>query len=59
MTDSLSIQCPHCGESFELALDISEGSAEFVVDCEIWCRPMTVKVRVRDSEVDELDVTAA
>ena len=33
MNDSLSVECPHCGESFSLALDMSEGSAEFVVDC--------------------------
>ena len=27
MTDALSIECPHCGETFSLALDASEGSA--------------------------------
>ena len=48
MNESLSIECPHCGESFSLALDISEGSAELIVDCEVCCRPMTVSVRIAD-----------
>ncbi len=59
MTDSLSIQCPHCGESFGLMLDVSEGSAEFVVDCEVCCRPMTVMVRITDGEIEGLDVVEA
>jgi len=58
MTDSISIECPHCGESFSLALDASEGTAEFTVDCEVCCRPMTVAVRFDDGELTGLDVAA-
>ncbi len=57
MHDSISIECPHCGETFSLALDASEGSAEFTVDCEVCCRPMTVTVRVNDDgELEGVDV---
>ncbi len=57
MQESLSIECPHCGETFSLALDASEGSAEFTVDCEVCCRPMTVSVRVNDDgELEGVDV---
>ena len=57
MQDSLSISCPHCGESFSLAFDASEGSAEFTIDCEVCCRPMTVAVTVNDEgEVEALDI---
>jgi uncharacterized Zn finger protein len=57
MHDSISIECPHCGESFSLALDASEGSAEFTVDCEVCCRPMTVSVRINDDgELEGVDV---
>ena len=58
MNESVSIQCPYCGESFEIAVDASGGSAEFVVDCEVCCRPMTVTVRVRGGEVEEVRVLA-
>lgn len=56
MQDSLPLICPHCGESFDLALDASEGSAEFTVDCEVCCRPMLVSVRVKDGMIEGLDV---
>ena len=56
MNDSLAISCPHCGESFTLALDVSEGSAEFTVDCEVCCRPMKVSVRIEGGEIVGLDV---
>ncbi len=57
MNDSLIIECPHCGESFSLAFDVSEGSAEFTVDCEVCCRPMQVTVRVSDEgEIEGLEV---
>ncbi len=59
MNESLSIQCPYCGESFEIAMDVSEGSAEFITDCEVCCQPMTVAVRLRDGEVEGFEVTAA
>ena len=55
--DSLAISCPHCGESFTVAFDVSEGSAEFVIDCEVCCRPMKVAVGVSaDGEIESLDV---
>ncbi len=56
MNDALTISCPHCGESFSLAFDVSEGSAEFTIDCEVCCRPMTVSVQVEDGEVVDLEV---
>jgi hypothetical protein len=57
MQDALNIECPHCGETFSLALDASEGSAQFTVDCEVCCRPMTVSVRVGDDgELEGVDV---
>lgn len=59
MNDSVSIECPHCGESFSLALDVSEGSAEFIIDCEVCCRPMTVAVQIEDGEIVGLDVSEA
>jgi len=57
MNDALSIECPHCGETFALAFDASEGSATFTIDCEVCCRPMTVSVRIDDDgAVEGVDV---
>ncbi|MBA4135888.1 MAG: CPXCG motif-containing cysteine-rich protein [Opitutus sp.] len=57
MRDALTLECPHCGETFSLALDVSEGSAEFVVDCEVCCRPMTVAVTIEDGELVDVQVS--
>ena len=57
VNEALSIECPHCGETFALAFERGEGSAEFTVDCEVCCRPMTVAVRVdADGEIAGLEV---
>jgi hypothetical protein len=59
MSNFLAITCPHCGEDFEVSFDPSEGDAEFITDCEVCCRPMTVTVRVHSGEIDSVQVQAA
>lgn len=59
MPESLAIQCPHCGEQFALAFDLSEGDSEFIIDCEICCRPVNVVVRTSDGNVSDLQVSPA
>ena len=59
VNEFLTITCPHCGEDFESSFDPSEGGAEFVIDCEVCCRPMTVTVIVRSGEIDSVQVQAA
>jgi hypothetical protein len=55
----VQVVCPNCGEEFELSIDASEGDTELITDCEICCRPMTVTVRVRNGEIESVDVAAA
>lgn len=43
--------CPYCGESNTLSVEASAGTQEFVVDCEICCAPIAVKVKVSDNEI--------
>ena len=56
MLEPLIITCPFCGEQFALGYDDTEGQAEFVVDCEICCRPMTVTLYVRSGEAEVVSV---
>lgn len=46
MLETVSIQCPHCGERFETVVDASGGDAEYVEDCFVCCRPITVRLHV-------------
>ncbi len=49
------IRCPHCGQTFSLEVDTSEGEQILVEDCNICCRPMTLTIRSEPGTV--LDVT--
>ncbi len=36
----VAVQCPHCGEQFETAVDLSAGSFRYVEDCQVCCQPI-------------------
>ena len=48
LTQFVSVQCPHCGEAFETAVDLSAGSFRYVEDCQVCCQPIELA-----GEVDE------
>jgi hypothetical protein len=50
------IQCPFCGQSFELAVDTSVASQRFTTDCEVCCRPFEVVAECERGEILSLDV---
>jgi hypothetical protein len=49
--DFVTVACPYCGESIELAVDASAGSATYVEDCPVCCHPMQVSNDVNGDEV--------
>ena len=52
-----SFLCPYCGESNELLVDLSGGpNQEFVVDCEVCCAPILVRLQVRGGIIVSVDV---
>jgi len=53
------IQCPFCGQSFELIIDTSLGSQQFTTDCEICCRPFEVHAECEPGEVISLDISGS
>lgn len=46
MPDLVNVNCPYCGEAIELVVDASAGSADYVEDCPVCCRPMQVDVQM-------------
>ncbi len=56
MQASETIQCPFCGQSFELVIDTSVASQRFTTDCEVCCRPFEVFAECEIGEVLSLDV---
>ncbi len=41
-----SVQCPYCGESIELLIDLSVPQQSYTEDCQVCCRPIIVSVDV-------------
>jgi len=50
------VQCPFCGQMFELAVDTSISSQRFTTDCEICCRPFEVVAESDPGTILSLDV---
>jgi cysteine-rich CPXCG protein len=59
MTEFLTLCCPYCEEEFQVPFEPTDGSSQFIVDCEICCQPMTVKVRVKGTELETVELLAA
>ena len=51
-----TIQCPYCGQSFDLVVDTSNPSQRFTTDCEVCCRPFEVLAECEVGEILSLDV---
>ena len=56
MLPSTVIDCPYCGEAIELLIDDSAGDQQYIEDCQVCCRPITITVAIDDA--GELQVTA-
>ncbi len=56
MLEPQTVQCPHCGETFETNIDTSGGNQEYIEDCQVCCRPIVFRLtidtdgRLRDFE---------
>lgn len=56
MLDLLPIRCPFCGERFEALVDASGGDAEYIEDCPVCCKPISLHLRTDgDGGIDGLD----
>ena len=44
--ESVFCECPYCGESIEVLVDPSVSQQEYIEDCSVCCRPMTLRVTI-------------
>jgi hypothetical protein len=51
MEEFATIQCPFCGQSFDVTVDTSLSTQRFTTDCEVCCRPFEVFAECSDGEI--------
>lgn len=56
MEISASVQCPYCGQRFELVIDTSVDSQRLGTDCEVCCRPFEVIAECAPGEILSLQI---
>ncbi len=49
--------CPYCGETNKLFVDVAGGvTQEFVVDCEVCCAPIVVRLKLSGEVVMSIEI---
>lgn len=46
MLTPFDLSCPYCGEPIEVLIDASAGEQQYIEDCQVCCRPITLSVRI-------------
>ena len=49
------IQCPYCGEPLEVFVDWSIRTQEYVEDCQVCCKPITLNINIDDEHGTHID----
>ncbi len=49
--ETVSVPCPYCGEIMELQIDCVDSDLEFMEDCPVCCKPVTITVTLTDSGI--------
>jgi hypothetical protein len=56
--ETISVQCPFCGEVMELQVDCAEGNQEVTEDCPVCCKPVTIAITISDNGVSSVELLA-
>jgi len=46
------LYCPYCGEPIQIVVDCSIPAQEYIEDCQVCCRPISLHVAVEGDEVE-------
>ena len=48
LLETVQIACPYCGEQVEVVVDCSIEHQQYIEDCHVCCRPISLKLSVDD-----------
>jgi hypothetical protein len=46
MMQDVRVDCPYCGESFDIVADCTGGNQTYIEDCAVCCRPIEFGLQV-------------
>lgn len=46
MLEARQIDCPYCGENFDLEVDCSAGDQQYIEDCPTCCQPIEISTAI-------------
>jgi hypothetical protein len=52
-------QCPWCGQSITMLLDLSAAEQTYVEDCEVCCRPIEIHYQTDEGELRAFEASAS
>jgi len=55
-TQTIPARCPYCAAPIELVVDCSVPSQEYIEDCEVCCRPITVTATITPEGEAHIDL---
>ncbi len=56
-TEAIEIECPYCGETIEIVVDLSVEDQTYIEDCQVCCRPITMAVTVDEDGMPMVQVS--
>lgn len=56
MQEESEIQCPFCGEDITVLADVSIPKQNYIEDCSVCCRPISLTIYCEDDAVSHIDV---
>jgi len=59
LIDEVNVDCPHCGESITLVVDLSVDEQIYIEDCFVCCRAIRVTCRADGGIFAGIEVTCA
>lgn len=45
------LSCPYCGEEIQIVVDCSVSGQDYIEDCQVCCRPISLYVTIEDDHV--------
>jgi hypothetical protein len=56
LQEEVEIECPYCGERIIILVDSSAGSQEYIEDCQVCCRPITIYLTINEDDQPQVEV---